>query len=339
MHLTLKKIINNVEIRDLFYNGAYIYNFENKYIYKTLDFDNSIWESSDIVGSIIQNGNSEIISIGNSQTLFIDDINGKTLGYGEFLAYNIQLTSDVKKDFIFGYKNAVYKEGTFYKDVGYFSVPENKFIILKEQYENGRIIWLSKEYILFLKRNSIEFLDYKFDKLWDLSFDTLNIQEVTDSFDYLDFIYIIANEGKVLQINKKSGEISSMFQNKEMGNFYRNYFINDDGIILFLGHKSYMEISPSDFTVLNEINFADKDVHINECFFSKENQCIYFFGYYGDTFPNLIGSFDLKTLSFTWSYVLKDEDTDNYFFNSPMIVGDYAVVGDGLQNIYIFEKN
>jgi hypothetical protein len=42
-------------------------------------------------------------------------------------------------------------------DIGYFSASEDDFIILKEQYENGRIIWVSSKNILFLKSNSVEF--------------------------------------------------------------------------------------------------------------------------------------------------------------------------------------
>jgi hypothetical protein len=79
-------------------------------------------------------------------------------------------------------------------DIGYFSASEDDFIILKEQYENGRIIWVSSKNILFLKSNSVEFLDYNFDKLWDLSFDSLGIENVTDCIDYQDFIFIIGEE-------------------------------------------------------------------------------------------------------------------------------------------------
>lgn len=339
MNLVLDKIIENVAIKDIFFNKAYIYNFTNKVTFKTIDFKNITWENPSIKGNIIPNGNCGVLSIEDDRTLFIDDKNGEILAIEEFQAYDVQMDSDVEKDYIFGYKNTNFKGDDFCMDIGYFSPSEDEFIILKEQYDNGRIIWASKDKILFLKRNTVEFLDFKFNKVWDLSFDKLYIQEVTDCFDYMNFIFIIANEGKVIQIDRNSGKILRSFQNEEMGDFYNNYFISDEGTILFLGNSSYMEISSADFTILYRIDFSEEHIFIKKCFFSKENNCIYFFGKFGDHASNLIGSFDLKSHSFDWKYILEKDVKNNYFFSSPKVIGDYVVAIDGLKNLYVFKKN
>lgn len=339
MDLVLDKIIENVAVKDIFFNGAYIYNFENNATFKTVDFENIIWENPYIKGNIISNGNNSILSIEDDRTLFIDDINGEILAIEEFQAYEVQLDSHIEKDYIFGYINTNFKGEDFCMDIGYFSPSEDEFIILKEQYDNGRIIWASKDQILFLKRNTIELLDFKFNKIWDLSFDKLYIQEVTDCFDYQDHIFIIANEGKVIKIDKNSGKILRSFQNEEMGDFYNNYFINEEGIILFLGNGSYMEISSADFTILYRIDFSEEQIFIKKCFFSKVNNSIYFFGRFGDNASNLIASFDLKSRSFNWKYKLEKDIENNYFFSSPKVIGDYIVAIDGLKNLYVFKKN
>lgn len=337
MSLKLKKIIENIVIKGLFPEAAYLYDKEKKHTFKTLDFDHTIWTNSETRGEIIRNGAFAILALSDDKVEFIDDTNGEIVSIDDFQAYDVQLKSDFEKDFIFGYKNATYLNHTFYMDIGYFSASEDNFIILKEQYENGRIIWVSSKNILFLKSNSVEFLDYNFDKLWDLSFDSLGIENVTDCIDYQDFIFIIGEEGRILQISRKSGEILKSFQNEVMG-FYRNYFINNRGNIVFLGRNFYMEISSSDFKILKSINFADQNILVKNCSYSEENQCIYFFGYYGNTFPNLIGSFDLNSLSFAWTFILENKNSGNAFYKCPQNVGDYIAAIDGQNNLLIFEK-
>jgi hypothetical protein len=100
-----------------------------------------------------------------------------------------------------------------------------------------------------------------------------------------------------------------------------------------------MEISSSDFKILKSINFADQNILVKNCSYSEENQCIYFFGYYGNTFPNLIGSFDLNSLSFTWTFILENKNSGNTFYKCPQNVGDYIAAIDGQNNLLIFEKD
>lgn len=339
MSLKLNKIIEDIFVKGLFPECAYLYDMKEKYTYKTLDFDRMIWKNPDTLGEIIQNGSSGVLAYSDDRVEFIDDTHGEILAIEDFQAYGVQLNSPFEKDRIFGYKNAVYVDNTFYfnKDVGYFSCSEDEFIVCAKQYENGRIVWISDDKLIFLKKYSIEFMDDDYNIFWDVSFHEMQIGQFVYCFDYENFIFIVGDKGKLFKLDMATGDIVSHFQSDYPRAFYSNYFIKD-GKLLFLGGHSYLEISPEDFKVLRKIDLKDEDIFVSNCFFSHADDCIYFFGTYGDSFPNIIGRFNLASVSFDWKFILKPKNDDNAFYFPPEPVGDFIVSRDGLNNLYIFEK-
>lgn len=338
MKVRLRKTIQNTGIMGIFSNTVYLYSFADKIIYKTINFDQIIWENHDIVGRIIRNGESKIVCRQENDAVFLDDITGEFLFREDYRIYDAHLDTPLKNNYIFGYKNSVYEKGAFYSDIGYFDLSTDKFVMLREQYEGNRIIWISSEHILFLKRNSIEYLDHNFNKKWDLSFEEMKSEEVFSCFDYDSFLFVIGDKGKLLKIDKVSGYIVDTFQHPSAGNFTGNYFVRENGQLIFLGLYLYLEFSLDSLEVQKEINFAQENIFVKSCFLDKENDHIYFYGVYGDSFPDLIGGFDINTTSFFWKYIMKSEGKGNRFFNSPVPVGNFIVVRDGLKNLYVFEK-
>lgn len=336
MNLQLKKIEPNISIVKLFQNSAYLYNLKEKKIYKTEDFESKVWENSEITGSVIKNGEYAILIQNDNGTIFIDDTNGKILERENFLAFDIQILSEYEMDYIWGYMNTNYFDGKFYSDVGYFSSQEDRYIIVKKQYENEKILWVSSDKVFFLKNKEVEFVDYNLNIIWSLGFKELNVEKIIDCLEYKDRFILIAEKGKVIILNKESGKVLTIFSNELKGDFYNNYSISKEGKIKFLGEYLYFEYCLDKLNLIKKANFEDQNIFIRNSNLGDEG-ILFFSGVFEDKFPNLIGMFNSNTLSFIWKFVLETKNNGSAFYEAPRKINNNLVTIDRNNNFYIFD--
>jgi hypothetical protein len=95
--LKLKKIIENIVIKGLFPEAAYLYDKEKKHTFKTLDFDHTIWTNSETRGEIIRNGAFAILALSDDKVEFIDDTNGEIVSIEDFRPMMYSLNQILKR--------------------------------------------------------------------------------------------------------------------------------------------------------------------------------------------------------------------------------------------------